>query len=197
MVWKNNVLRMFTIVVLLLASKGLMAQPTHFITDDVFVYIHGGPGTQYRILGSIEAGQSITLLNETQNDYSKVRDHKNREGWVKSDLVEKGTSLRSRLPIVEAELAQTKQTLAQLDQSSDSVVQQLSSANRQISTLESELATASQQRDRANQELKAIQNNAQSKMWQQGALISGIGALMGIFLVYLPRPQRKKKSRWM
>lgn len=198
MVWKNNVLRMFTMVVLLLLSNGLMAQQaTHFITDDVDIYMHSGPGTQYRILGTIEAGQSVTLLNESQNDYSKIRDHKNREGWVISELVKKGTGLRNRLPIVEAELAKAKQTLAQLDQSSESVTQQLTAANQQILSLESELASASQQRDHAIKELNAIQDNAQSRMWQQGALIAGLGALIGIFLVYLPRPQRKKSSRWM
>ncbi|MCC4834288.1 TIGR04211 family SH3 domain-containing protein [Shewanella sp. 10N.7] len=196
MVWKNNVFRMLTLVALLLLSKGLMAQ-THYITDDVFIYIHGGPGTQYRILGSIEAGQTITLLNETQNDYSKVRDHKDREGWVKSDLIETGSSLRTRLPIIEAELAQTKSTLAQLDQSSESVAQQLTSSNNQIASLQSELAKVTNERDTANQQLQSIKDNAQSKMWQQGALIAGLGALIGIILVYLPRPQRKQKSRWM
>ena len=196
MVWKNNVFRMLTIVALLLLSKGLMAQ-THYITDDVFIYIHGGPGTQYRILGSIEAGQTITLLNETQNDYSKIRDHKDREGWVKSDLIETGSSLRTRLPIVEAELAQTNATLAQLDQSSESVARELTSSNNQISSLQSELAKVTNERDTANQQLQSIKDNAQSKMWQQGALIAGLGALIGIILVYLPRPQRKQKSRWM
>ncbi|GIU51384.1 SH3 domain protein [Shewanella sp. KT0246] len=196
MVWKNNVFRMLTIVALLLLSKGLMAQ-THYITDDVFIYIHGGPGTQYRILGSIEAGQTITLLNETQNDYSKIRDHKDREGWVKSDLIETGSSLRTRLPIVEAELVQTKATLAQLDQSSESVARELTSSNNQISSLQSELAKVTNERDTANQQLQSIKDNAQSKMWQQGALIAGLGALIGIILVYLPRPQRKQKSRWM
>ncbi|MDO6611455.1 MULTISPECIES: TIGR04211 family SH3 domain-containing protein [unclassified Shewanella] len=196
MVWKNNVFRMLTLVALLLLSKGLMAQ-THYITDDVFIYIHGGPGTQYRILGSIEAGQTITLLNETQNDYSKVRDHKDREGWVKSDLIETGSSLRTRLPIIEAELAQTKSTLAQLDQSSESVAQQLTSSNNQIASLQSELTKVTNERDTANQQLQSIKDNAQSKMWQQGALIAGLGALIGIILVYLPRPQRKQKSRWM
>ncbi|KPZ73532.1 SH3 domain-containing protein [Shewanella sp. P1-14-1] len=196
MVWKNNVFRMLTIVALLLLSKGLMAQ-THYITDDVFIYIHGGPGTQYRILGSIEAGQTITLLNETQNEYSKIRDHKNREGWVKSDLIETGTSLRNRLPLLEAELAKTKTTLSQLDQSSESVAQELTSANNQIASLQSELSRVTNERDSSNQQLQSMKDNAQSKMWQQGAMIAGLGALIGIILVYLPRPQRKQKSRWM
>ncbi|MEZ9236570.1 MULTISPECIES: TIGR04211 family SH3 domain-containing protein [unclassified Shewanella] len=173
-----------------------MAQ-THYITDDVFIYIHGGPGTQYRILGSIEAGQTITLLNETQNEYSKIRDHKNREGWVKSDLIETGTSLRNRLPLLEAELAKTKTTLSQLDQSSESVAQELTSANNQIASLQSELSRVTNERDSSNQQLQSMKDNAQSKMWQQGAMIAGLGALIGIILVYLPRPQRKQKSRWM
>ncbi|HBN88632.1 MAG TPA: peptide-binding protein, partial [Rheinheimera sp.] len=33
-----------------------------FISDALFVYLHSGPSNQYRIVGTINAGQSVTYL---------------------------------------------------------------------------------------------------------------------------------------
>ena len=72
---------------MLLSPSLLAANQTRYISDDVYIYLHGGPGTQFRILGSIEAGQEVTSLKETQGDYSKIVDHKGREGWVQSKML--------------------------------------------------------------------------------------------------------------
>jgi SH3 domain protein len=175
-----------------------MAQePTHFITDDVYVYIHGGPGNQYRILGSIEAGEAITSLNETQDDYTKIIDHKGREGWVKADLVTDKKSGRQRLPELQAAMSQAKAGEQIAREQLASVEASLTDANTQISQLKQLLIKTEKQRDTIKQKVASVEDDQQFEMWQQGGMIAGIGALIGIVLVYLPRPQRRKKSRWM
>jgi SH3 domain protein len=193
-----NVLRLLSIIALVLVSNGLMAQePTHFITDDVYVYIHGGPGNQYRILGSIEAGEAITSLNETQDDYTKIIDHKGREGWVKADLVTDQKSVRQRLPELQSGIAQAKAGEQIAREQLASVEASLTDANTQISQLKQLLIKTEKQRDTIKQKVASVEDDQKFEMWQQGGMIAGIGALIGIFLVYLPRPQRRKKSRWM
>jgi SH3 domain protein len=193
-----NVLRLLSIIALVLVSNGLMAQePTHFITDDVYVYIHGGPGNQYRILGSIEAGEAITSLNETQDDYTKIIDHKGREGWVKADLVTDQKSVRQRLPELQAGMSQAKAEEQIAREQLASVEASLTDANTQISQLKQLLIKTEKQRDTIKQKVASVEDDQQFEMWQQGGMIAGIGALIGIVLVYLPRPQRRKKSRWM
>lgn len=193
-----NVLRLLSIIALVFVSNGLMAEePTHFITDDVYVYIHGGPSNQYRILGSIEAGQAVTSLNETEDDYTKIIDHKGREGWVKSDLVTTTKSVRQRLPDLEAVISQTKTELQQLTDAQIVTAAALDDANKQISVLKQLLSATEKQRDTIKQQVASVVDEQNFIMWQQGGMIAGLGALIGIILVYLPRPQSRKKNRWM
>jgi SH3 domain protein len=193
-----NVLRLLSIIALVLVSNGLMAQePTHFITDDVYVYIHGGPGNQYRILGSIEAGQTITSLNETQDEYTKIIDHKGREGWIKADLITTKKSIRSQLPDLEEGIAKAKDEQKTATDELVAAQSALDEANQQISQLKQLLINTEKQRDTIKQKVASVEDEQQFVMWQQGGMIAAIGALIGIFLVYLPRPQRRNKNRWM
>ncbi|QIR16079.1 TIGR04211 family SH3 domain-containing protein [Shewanella aestuarii] len=170
---------------------------SHYISDDVFTYIHGGPGTQYRILGSVEAGQPVKFLDKTDGDYSLIVDHKGREGWVRSDLVTDQPSFRERFPTVESELIKVNEQLNQITLTTDNATQDLVLANRRIAALEAALSKAENERDVAKSKVQAASDAKQFQMWQQGGLIAGLGALIGIILVYLPRPQRRKKNRWM
>jgi SH3 domain protein len=191
------VLRILALVGLILLSPSLLAAgQTRYISDDVFLFLHGGPGTQFRILGSIEAGQEISSLGETQDGYTKVIDHKGREGWVETKMISAQTSFRNLLPEVQAELTKTKAELKQVVDSSDTSVQDLQRVKSLLATAEKSLAQASQERDRATNKLANIQKNERFQMWQEGGIIAVIGLLIGVILVYLPRPRRKQKNRW-
>ncbi|MCE9685589.1 TIGR04211 family SH3 domain-containing protein [Shewanella sp. AS16] len=191
-------LRLLTLAAILLLSPSLLAAgQTRYISDNVFLYLLGGPGTQYRILGSVEAGQPVTFTGETQAEYSKIVDHKGREGWVQTDMLSAEQSFRERLPQVEAKLEQTQQQLNSLRNSSDGAMQELASLKSQLNKTQRSLEQASQERDQATDKLANIARNERFNMWSQGVMIAGIGMIIGIFLVYLPRPQRRKKDRWM
>lgn len=190
-------LKILTFVGALLLSPSLFAaNQTSYISDNVFIYLHGGPGTQFRLLGSVEAGQKITLLGETKDDYSKIIDHKGREGWVETKLLSSKVSLRERLPLMQAELEKTKADLATALTTTDSSVQQLSLIKSQLTQAKKSLASTSQERDSAQAKLANMQNNERFEMWKQGGFIAAGGLILGMILVYLPRPRRKPKNNW-
>jgi SH3 domain protein len=193
------VLRVLSILIFLLAPSGVFAAqaPTRFISDDVYTYIHGGPGTEFRILGSIEAGQPITLLDNTDGDFTQIIDHKGREGWVLTSLVTDQPSFRERFPEMEAQLKQANDQLNKITQNTDNTEEYLILANEKVTELNAALTIAVKQRDEAELKVQQGVDNRRYQMWQQGGLIGGMGALIGIILVYLPRPQRRKNSRWM
>ena len=170
---------------------------THYVSDDVFTYIHGGPGTEFRIIGSVEAGQPITFNGKTEGDYSQIIDNKNREGWIRSDFVTDKPSFRARFPEMEKELIQVNEQLNSISLNTDNAAQDLELANQKVTELQAALKTALTERDTARAKVNNDKDEQQFKMWQQGGIIAGIGALIGIILVYLPRPQRRKNSRWM
>ncbi|MGX9461365.1 TIGR04211 family SH3 domain-containing protein [Shewanella sp. A14] len=192
-------LRVLSILIFLLAPSGVFAaqEPTRFISDDVFTYIHGGPGTEFRILGSVEAGQPITLLGNTEGDFTQIIDHKGREGWVLSSLVTDQPSFRERFPEMEAQLKQANEQLNDITHSTNNAEEYLKLANDKVTELNTALSKAIKERDEAKAKVQQVADNQRYEMWQQGGLIAGIGALIGILLVYLPRPQRRNKSRWM
>jgi SH3 domain protein len=193
------VLRVLSILIFLLAPSGVFAAqaPTRFISDDVFTYIHGGPGTEFRIIGSVEAGQPITLLDNTEGDFTQIIDHKDREGWVLTSLVTDQPSFRARFPEMEAQFKQANDQLNQITDNTDNTAEYLKLANEKVTELNTALVKAVKERDEAESKVQQVADNQRYQMWQQGGLIGGIGALIGILLVYLPRPQRRKNSRWM
>ncbi|GGB54109.1 TIGR04211 family SH3 domain-containing protein [Shewanella inventionis] len=192
-------LRLLSIFILLLAPSGVFAAPAepNYISDDVFTYLHGGPGTEFRIIGSIEAGQPVTLLDNTENDFTQIIDHKGREGWVLASLVTDKPSFRVRFPEMEAQLREANEQLNKESFSTDNNEEYLKLANEKVAELTASLALAIKQRDEAQANITQAEDDQRYELWKQGGLIGGLGALVGIILVYLPRPQRRKKNRWM
>ena len=120
---------------------GAQAQvSTHYVSDDVFTYIHGGPGTEFRIIGSIEAGQPITFNGKTEGEYSQIVDNKNREGWIRSDFVTDKPSLRERFPQMEKELIKVNEQLNNISLNTDNAAQDLQLANKKIVELKALIA---------------------------------------------------------
>ncbi|MEI6858923.1 MAG: TIGR04211 family SH3 domain-containing protein [Shewanella sp.] len=190
-------LKFFALVGLLLLSPILLAaNQTGYISDNIYLYLHGGPGTEFRILGSVEAGQTISIMGETQGNYTKIIDHKGREGWIEEKMVTRQKSFRKQLPEIQAQLNDTKSELEQALISSAHNDEQVSKLQSELSQAQQDLAKASSERDNATHKLASIENNKRFQMWQEGGIIAAIGLLIGVILVYLPRPRRKQKNRW-
>ncbi|BDQ64985.1 TIGR04211 family SH3 domain-containing protein [Shewanella xiamenensis] len=191
-------LRMLTLVGMMLLSPNLLAEgQPRYISDNVFLYILNGPGTDYRILGSIEAGQPVTLLGETQGDYSKIIDHKGREGWVPTNLISSTPSFREQVSTLTNELNETKAKLAEVLSSTNNHSDEVDELKAKLSEAEAMLNKTTQERDNLKVAVDRSAQEAQFALWREGGLIAAAGLVVGVILVYLPRPQRRNKKRWM
>ncbi|QSX35533.1 TIGR04211 family SH3 domain-containing protein [Shewanella avicenniae] len=178
------------------ASVASAEEQAGYISDDIYIYIHGGPGNQFRILGSIEAGQPVTVTGETESDYSKIVDHKGREGWVKTEFLTTQQTLRFQVPELQNQLTEAQQQLQTAISDKANEPEQLSQLTAELAQVKQALAEVTHARDQAQQQLTAIHDDAQYKMWREGGIIAAIGALIAVILVYLPRPRSKKRDRW-
>lgn len=181
---------------LLFATASFAEEQPGYISDDIYVFIHGGPGNQYRILGSIEAGQKVTLLGETEDDFSKIIDHKGREGWVKSEFLTTQSTFRYQIDAQQAKLDEAQQQLQNALSSRGEVTAEIDDLKSQLAKAQNSLAAATKARDDAQQQLASMQDDAKYKMWREGGIIGALGALIAVILVYLPRPRAKKRDRW-
>ncbi|MBM7071296.1 TIGR04211 family SH3 domain-containing protein [Shewanella sp. 202IG2-18] len=174
----------------------LQAEETRYISENVYVYLHSGPGSQYKILGSVAAGRKVTLLPEAQGGFSKVIDNKGREGWIQSKMIVKDPTFRitepklqQQIDDLQKELTTVKAVSALSSQNTSELEQQLAAAIQARKTAESSLATVQQQLLTANQDEKY-------RFWREGGMIAGVGLLIGLILAYFPKPGRKRKTSW-
>ncbi|WP_087018892.1 TIGR04211 family SH3 domain-containing protein [Thaumasiovibrio subtropicus] len=179
---------------------------TKYISDDLFTYMHSGPGTQYRILGSVNAGAKVTQL-EASSGYIKIKDSRGREGWIKNDFITNTPGLKERLPALEKELTETKAKLATAEQDADqrnaSLVSSLKDREDKISDLEERNQMLSERLNAAETEVGTLSkkldtqhNDLLMRWFMRGGMVAGGGLLLGLLLPHLIPRKKKSPSGW-
>ncbi|WP_448548402.1 TIGR04211 family SH3 domain-containing protein [Thalassotalea fusca] len=179
-----------------IAQESPESNSTAYISDNLFIYLHAGPGTNYRIVGSIIAGTEIELTGRNDNEYTQVIDDKGREAWVESKFVSLAPGLRTSVAELNQQLAELSESNSQLsNQLNDtqekltSVTHQFDASQKQLAAMQSELATANAQLDNQDFEMK--------KQWFfNGAIVMVIGLLFGLILPKLSPKKRASMESW-
>lgn len=131
----------------------------YYVADKLFTYMHSGPNNQYRIIGSIDAGEKIQLLKSNkETGYSEVVDSRGRQGWIQNKFITSTESMASRLPRLEEDLANVKEQLANAEKKSDQekagLIESLDVRNKQISELEQTYSGVSNKLTTAQNEIR-------------------------------------------
>ena len=168
-----------------------------FISDALFVYLHSGPSNQYRIVGTLNAGQSVTYLGEdADTGYAQVQYEDDKTGWLPKEYVTYTPGLVSQLETLKAQYANHNETLMSLEQQRDQLNAQLNQAVAERQTALEQL----EQANRAYEQLKVQVETTQTSIWQKpmvlGSLILLAGLIVGLLLPLL-MPKRRDSERWM
>lgn len=196
-----------TVLLTIFAVPSLFAQD-RYIADELFTYMHSGPNNTFRIIGSIDAGSKIQLVqSNSETGYSEVVDERGRKGWVQTKFITRQESMAIRLPRLEKELKDVKAQLANARQSADTekagLVDSLENRNQQISELEmkygeiSEQLTAVQTENRQlRAKLDTQKDDLLLKYFMYGGGVAGGGLLFGLILPHLIPRRKKSPSGW-
>ena len=184
------------------------ADEQRYISDDLITYIHSGPGNQYRIVGTVNSGDEVTLLsvNDSTN-YGQIRDSKGRTAWIPLDQLSDQPSLRTRVPSLEQQVQTLTQKLSTIDadwnqrtadmqrkvSESDSTLQGLRNEN---DDLKKQLAAAKTKADAVAVQLDDKQRAIIMQWFLYGGGVAGIGLVLGLLLPHII-PRRKRDNRWM
>lgn len=194
------------ILICLCAQQALA--DTRYVSDNIFTYIHNGPGTQYRILGSVKAGEPLEVKAvNNEAGFTQVVDGRGREGWIKNAELQTGISLRERLPQVETALEEAKARLLNLNGDNERRFAEkdgkIAEQGKEIDSLKARLASQSEemgnlkeQNDALTQSYDNQEHDMQMDWFIRGGAMVGGGILLGILLPMLPR-RRKSSERWM
>lgn len=85
------------------------AQTSRYISDEVFVVLHAGPGSNYRWLGKLIPGTELTeQRRSTDGNWAEVRTSRGTVGWVQAEYLASEPPAQVRLPAVARQLEDTE-----------------------------------------------------------------------------------------
>ena len=194
------------ILICLCAQQALA--DTRYVSDNIFTFIHNGPGTQYRILGSVKAGEPLEVKAVNgEAGFTQVVDGRGRDGWIKSSELQSQISLREQLPQVEKERDELKARLQNLNGDNEKRFAekdgQIAAQSKEIAALKAQLASQGEEMNNLKEQNDALtqsydnqEHDMQMDWFIRGGAMVGTGILLGILLPMLPR-RRSRSDRWM
>jgi len=189
-------------------TADLEASSSHYIRDDLFIFMHTGPGRNYRfmhtgpgrnyrILGSIEAGTPITVLSRDNDaEFTQITDDEGRKGWVESKFVSNTMSQAEQLPIISEKLAESQSGLQAAQSENAKLRQQLNDARQKVSKLTTTNDEQASQIIRLTAKVESANKDELVTWFTRGGIVAGVGILLGVMLTYLPK-RKRRNSEWM
>lgn len=168
-----------------------------YISDDLYTYLHAGPGRNYRILGSVVAGTRVTQLQiDTESNFVEIIDDKQRTGWVDATFIANQQSIRNLVPGLEESVKQATQALSEQQESNDLLNQQIADITSQNNQLKRQLAELQASNNSIQQKLDTQDQSAQMEWFTRGGIIAVVSIILGVIIAYLPK-KRRRNDQWM
>ncbi|MCT8728703.1 TIGR04211 family SH3 domain-containing protein [Glaesserella parasuis] len=195
---------LFCSTLLLAISIPSFAQ-TQYVTENLNTYLRKGPGDQFKIFGSIQAGEKVTLI-ETKDRYSLIRDSKNREAWILNSELTSTPSSKELTPLLQQQVQELTTKLNNIDRDWQQRTAEMQRRVQQSALQSSELLEQNALLKREleiiknkNRDLEAIQDVASREIMIQyfiyGGAVLGLGLIFGLLIPAL-LPRRKSNYRW-
>ncbi|MGP9796871.1 TIGR04211 family SH3 domain-containing protein [Halomonas sp. 86] len=194
-------------VLLSVASAQAMAQTDGqaWVSDELSTYVRSGPTDGYRIIGTLNAGEQVEVLEES-GDYTRVRGQSGDTVWVLTSEIQETPSAREQLPVLQARV---DELTAELDGINDTWEQRTSSTTetlelreQRIADLETRNNELDNEAEQSRQQVRALQARLDTqeedllmRYFMYGGGVAGAGLLVGLIVPHLPR-RRKKRDRW-
>ena len=190
------------------AATAVHAEEKRYVSDELNTWVRSGPGDNYRLVGTVNAGEEVTLLQtNADTNYGQVRDSSGRTSWIPLKELSTVPSLRTRVPDLENQVKTLTDKLNNIDGTwnqrtaemqqkvaqSDSVIAGLKDENQK---LKNELIVAQKKVNAANLQLDDKQRTIIMQWFMYGGGVLGVGLVLGLVLPHLI-PSRKRKYRWM
>ncbi|MGM0983568.1 MAG: TIGR04211 family SH3 domain-containing protein [Pseudomonadota bacterium] len=181
------------------------ADGTAWVSDGLTTYVRSGPTDGYRIIGTLTAGEPVTVL-ETSGDYSRVEDAEGDTVWVLSDELQERPSAQERLPVMEARVEELTEELSGINDTwqsrTASMTETLEVREQRITELEARNTALEDETEQARSTIRELQARLDTqeedllmRYFMYGGGVAGAGLLVGLIVPHLPR-RRRKRDRW-
>jgi len=167
-----------------------------YISDDLFIYTHAGPGTNYKIIGTINAGAEIKITGSKDNGYSEIVDNKKRISWVESKYVTTQAGLRFVVADLNEKIAKSSGFTSQLDGEVNELKSTVNSLTNDKEKLSAELKQITATLAETRTKIKDQDTNIKKQWFFNGAIVLGLGLILGLILPRLFARRRGSMENW-
>jgi SH3 domain protein len=167
-----------------------------YISDDLTIYMHAGPGTNYRILGTINAGTQIQTTGKSDKGYSEIVADNNRITWVETKYITLKPGLRYVVADLNEKLASASDYNVQRDGELNELKSSVEILNQDKNKLTSQLNKVQQQLQETQSKVKDQDTKILTQRFYNGAIVLGVGLLLGLLLPRLFARRRSSMDNW-
>jgi SH3 domain protein len=199
----NNVINVIAFIAITLSSSlFLSAQAAEnnykqgYISDELFIYMHAGPGTNYRILGTVIAGADVKITGAVENGYSEIIDNKDRATWVESKYVTTQAGLRFVVDKLNEEITTSSNFTSQLDGQVNELKNEVNLLTNDKKELSIELKKLTDTLVQTQAKIKDQDTDIKKQWFFTGALVLGIGLILGLILPRFFARRRGSMESW-
>ena len=178
--------RVATLLIALLAASPLAAQQA-WVKDYHRLNLRSGPGVEFRIRGSLETGNEVTIL-ERGDGWTQVQVTDVGEGWIPEGYLQSVAPARVRLEDIEKRSRPLRGELEVLSERAN----RLENENRELQGRDAEQSATLGELSSENVVLRA---GARWPHWITGASILGVGMLVGIVIQSLMGRRSRRRIR--
>lgn len=178
-----------------------------YVSDDLFIYLHSGPGSDYRIIGTLKSGSEVsTLKYNEKTKFMQIKSSTGRVAWMKASELQNALPAKNLLPAVQEKLKMAQKKLANIatenaasladkEQLFQQKILLVDNLNQEKSLLQQEILELKAH----NLELDLLQETKESRIQMQWLLNGGgvliLGLLIGLLVPFLPR-RKKRTNNW-
>jgi len=196
--WSGLALFSFSLLLPVAAQQDASASSTNhtaYISNKLVTYLYEGPGRDYKIIASVNAGDEISISAEN-GSYLQVSDSKGRSGWILKQYI-------SATPVFDVNTEQLTEQLTSLQSQIDSLDTEKQQLKQQLEETTAALQQAEASTISNQQTIALLTSQLQEKpssFWQDKMVLGGFLAIAGLILgLLIPGliPQRRRNDRWM
>jgi SH3 domain protein len=153
--------------------------------------MHTGPGTNYRILGTINAGSEIKITGKSEKGYSEIIDNKNRNTWIETKYLTTKPGLRFVVAELNGKIASSSDYTNQLDGEVNQLRSSVEILTKEKNKLLTQLKQVERQLKTTTSKVKDQDTKILTQRFYNGAIVLSVGLLLGLIL---PRFFARRKS---
>ncbi len=163
------------------------AAETAWVNDDVHLQLRTGAGNNFRIVGQIQTGDSVSIVNRSEG-WTQVQTDAGKSGWVPAGFLQLEPPARIALAKLEAATAAHRSELEKLTEQ----IATLRASNEELSGQD---AGQRDQIDRLTRENYELRAGARWPEWITGAGIVFVGMILGWILSKSSGRRRQQRIR--